>query len=235
MSQKTRIGIRHPSGSSIYPQHPPGSRTLFRISESELTSFDRCVVAGSSVFVVGAFLWVPLLYIWAWRKWKSIPVNDERRRSAYAGVILLSIALLARGPHRSPRVGKWLRVRKWKLWTIWLKFIAMEVIADQDSSIRLNMQKDKAMWAFVPHGIFPFAFAFGVIPEISQQAFGIFRPVVATATNLLPVVRDLLLWLKKMYVLECVGCGVQSRLNCSLTPCFLLQIVTRPDRPLTML
>jgi hypothetical protein len=201
MSHKRRLENRNPAGSSIYPQHPPGSRVLFRILGSELTAFDRCVVAGSSLFVVGAFAWVPVLYIWAWRKWKSIPVTDKRRRAAYAGIVLFSIALLAGGPHRSPRVGKWLRVRKWKIWSAWLKFIAMEVILDQDANLNLNVQKDKALLAFVPHGIFPFAFAFCAIPEISQKAFGVFRPVVATATNFLPVVNDVLLWLEKMYVL----------------------------------
>jgi hypothetical protein len=209
MSYKRRIENRNPAGSSIYPLHPPGSRLLFRISESELNTLDRCVVAASSIFVVGAFAWVPVLYTWAWRKWKSIPVKDKRQRATYAGIILVSVALLARGPHRSPRVGQWLRVRKWKLWTAWLKFIAMEVISDQEPNLGLNVQKDKAILAFVPHGIFPFAFAFGALPEISQKAFGVFRPVVATATNFLPVVSDLLLWLQKMYVLQCDEYWVQ--------------------------
>lgn len=83
----------------------------------------------------------------------------------------------------------------------------MEVIADQDTNPKnLNIvQKDRAILAFVPHGIFPFAFAFGALPEIAQKrAFGVFRPVVATATNFLPVVNDFLLWLGKMCVL--MGC-----------------------------
>lgn len=207
MPDKRRLENRNPGGSSIYPLHPEGSRVLFRIPGSDLTVLDRCVVAGSSLFIVGAFAWVQLVYAWAWRKWKSVPVHDKRRRAAYAGIVMFSIALLSVGPHRSPRVGKWLRVRKWKVWTAWLKFIAMEVIADQDTNPKnLNIvQKDRAILAFVPHGIFPFAFAFGALPEIAQKrAFGVFRPVVATATNFLPVVNDFLLWLGKMCVL--MGC-----------------------------
>ena len=192
---------RNPGGSSIYPLHPEGSRVIFRIPESELTVLDRCVVAGSSVCVVGAFAWLPALYGWAWMKWKSIPATDKKRRAAFAGIVLFSVALLSAGPHRSPRVGRWLQVRKWTLWTAWLKFIAMEVIADQDTKHSINVQTDQVILAFVPHGIFPFAFAFGALPEIAQKAFGIFRPVVATATNFLPVVSDFLLWIEKMYVI----------------------------------
>lgn len=78
----------------------------------------------------------------------------------------------------------------------------MEVIADQKSSFSVKDNEEQAILAFVPHGIFPFAFAFGLLPDIAQEAFGIFRPVVATATNFLPVVSDFLLWLGKVYVLN---------------------------------
>lgn len=201
MFNKRRLENRNPGGSSVYPFHPEGSRVVFRTLGSDLTALDRCIVASSSLFIVGAFAWVPLLYVWAWKKWKSIPVDDKRRRAAYAGGAMLLLALLSYGPHRSPRVGQWLQVRKWKLWTAWLKFIAMEVIADQDANLRVNVQRDQAILAFVPHGIVPFAFAFGALPVMAQKAFGIFRPVVATATNFLPVVSDILLWIEKMYVL----------------------------------
>ena len=65
--------------SSIYPLHPQNTQTLLRISGSELTWFDRCAVAASSLFVVGAFAWVPILYIYVWKRWKSIPSTEKRR------------------------------------------------------------------------------------------------------------------------------------------------------------
>lgn len=46
--------------------------------------------------------------------------------------------------------------------------------------------------AFVPHGIFPFAIGIEGIPEMAQQAFGRFRIMIATATNLFPLVRDII-------------------------------------------
>lgn len=184
---------------SVYPQHPPSSRLLLRVSETAMTKLDRCIVAGSSLFIVGSFAWAPLLCSWAWRKWKAIPKEQKRRRAVYATVVFSAISLVAFGPHRSPRAGKWLKVRKWKLWDAWMKFIAMEVIADQPQIPEsFNAQEDKAILAFVPHGIFPFAFAFGVFPDIAQRVFGFFHPVVATATKLFPFVRDFLKWAEAM-------------------------------------
>jgi len=56
------------------------------------------------------------------------------------------------------------------------------------------VKNDQAILAFIPHGIFPFAFAFGVLPELAQRIFGFVHPVVATASGLFPVVRDFLNW-----------------------------------------
>jgi len=194
----------NPSGSSVYPQHPPGSRRIFRVPPSDLTIMDRVLVASSSLLIVGSIAWVPLLCSWAWRKYKSIPKEAKRRRALYAALFLSTLGIFTFGPHRRVRVGEWLQLRKWKLWQAWLRFIAMEVISDQGALSTpatvssFDAQKDQAIFAFVPHGIFPFAFAFGVLPEMAQQAFGVFRPVVATATQLFPIVRDILLYAESM-------------------------------------
>ena len=190
------------SASSIYPLHPIGTQTLLRISGSELTWIDQYAVAISSVFVVGAFAWAPILYTYAWRKWKSIPTTEKRRKKVYLSIVVGLTLLILYGPHRSHRFGRWIKVRKWALWNTWLKYIAMEVISDNEnisnSITNRNIKNEQAILAFVPHGIFPFAFAFGILPEVAQQVFGYFRPIVATATNFLPVVNDFLLWLGKM-------------------------------------
>jgi len=65
------------------------------------------------------------------------------------------------------------------------------------------LKSDQAALAFVPHGVFPFAFAFGVFPHVAQQVFGFFHPVVATATQFFPLVRDILSWCQSMYVTVC--------------------------------
>lgn len=206
-SIRRRLENQNPGRSSVYPLSPPESRILLRIPAGELSTLDRCLVAGTSLAIVGSCVWVPLVYAWALRKWKSIPATDRKRRKVCAGLVVSSLALLLVRPQRSSRFGSWLRVRQWFLWSSWLKFIAMEVRADQtkndDTPSRdFDMQNDQAILAFVPHGIFPFAFAFGCLPEIAQRAFGIFRPVVATATNFFPIVNDFLVWMKKVYVSE---------------------------------
>ena len=87
----------NPSGSSVYPQHPPGSRLVFRVPGSDLTMVDRVIVAGSSLFIVGSFAWVPFLSSWAWRKYKLIPKKEKRRRALYAALFLSAAGLFAFG------------------------------------------------------------------------------------------------------------------------------------------
>ena len=109
-----------------------------------------------------------------------------------------------------------------------MKFIAMEVIVDhnhnQNNNNNNNNHKqqqqlhknneynnnnqyqnflkkfynNQSILAFVPHGIFPFGYGFGFLPFISEKIFGMIRPVVATATNLIPFLRDLLVWSNKV-------------------------------------
>jgi hypothetical protein len=197
MSDVDRTRSAHPS--SVYPLHPPDSRLVFRYSQADLTCLDKVAVAASSLFIVGSVVWVPVVCVWAWRRWRA--VNDPRRRTLYGASMLACLGLVTHGPHRTPDFAtRWLQVRKWRLWSAWLKFIAMEVIADSTdpADSPLDIRTGKAVLAFVPHGIFPFAFAFCALPEAAQRAFGSFRPVVATATNFLPVVSDFLLWLGKV-------------------------------------
>ena len=130
-------------------------------------------------------------------------------------MIVTAAALAVTGPHRHPRVGKWLEARRWRLWRAWMNFIAFGVISDQGQGLGTDtegpfaprngpggkvgsnpLQKDEqAILAVVPHGIFPFALAFAALPERASQVFGEFRPVVATATALFPFVRTFLGWL----------------------------------------
>ena len=182
----------------------PGSATL--------SKFDGVLVAGSSLVFVGSVVWVPLAYAYAVKKWRDC--RDKRRKAVYFGLIVTAATLAIAGPHRHPRVGRWLETRRWRLWRAWMNFIAFEVISDQGQSSgdedlpytrrpgaqvtdsNLPLQKDEqAILAVVPHGIFPFALAFAALPERASQVFGEFRPVVATATALFPFVRTFLGWL----------------------------------------
>ena len=179
--------------SSVYPLHPSDSQWLARVSETELTALDRLLVGGSSLVIVGSFLWVPCLLVWSYRRWKS--VQDKRRRIIYAALFVAALGVyVVAAPHKNHRVGNWLQVKKWKLWRAWVRFLATEVILDQprnnDNNTKDLAQQD-AILAFCPHGIFPFAFGVGAIADWAQKIFGAFRPIVASAVLRVPIFGDL--------------------------------------------
>jgi hypothetical protein len=150
----------------------------------------------SSLTIVGSVVWVPLVYSLAWKRWKRIPKEDKRRRTIYATILLSVVAFAAAGPHRYHRLGKFFKLKKWSLWTAWLKFVAFEVIADNPASLKsFDVKKDQAIFAISPHGIFPFALGFAALPDLASRAFGSFRPVVATATALVPFLSTILSWI----------------------------------------
>lgn len=122
--------------------------------------------------------------------------------AALAMLLLVSIW----GPHRHTRVGKWLDVRKWRLWDAWLNYVGFTVLQDNgdcggDTNSLSNHQgfdpkTSPAIYAFVPHGIFPFGLAFSCLPQRGyEQTWGVFRPVVATATRLFPLVKTFIDWM----------------------------------------
>jgi hypothetical protein len=134
-----------------------------------------------------------------WKKWSKIPKEDKKRRAFYAALLIALAGLVAKGPHRSVKAGEWMNVRKWSLWRAWLNYLSIEIVSDQShtespslATKMFDTVKDQAILAVVPHGIFPFALAFAALPEETNQYFGRFRPVVATATALFPFVRDFL-------------------------------------------
>lgn len=110
------------------------------------------------------------------------------------------------GPHRHPKVGSILGVRKWRLWQSWMRYIGFTVLKDHGSNAtsandattnpEFSMQTSPAIFAFIPHGIFPFGLAFSCLPQSGyENTWGPFRPVVATATKLFPLVRTLIAWM----------------------------------------
>ena len=181
-----------PSPSSVYPLSPTGSHTLLKVSGNELTSQDQAVVVASSLFFVGSVFWVPAVYVWLVKRYRQIPPEQKRRRAIYASLMLATTALLVAGPHRTPRFGKFVKVHQWNLWKSWMKFFAFQVVVDNKDTLLLDNQQ--AILGISPHGIFPFGLAFAALTEASANVFGRFRAVVATATQLMPWVRDVLKW-----------------------------------------
>jgi hypothetical protein len=182
------------AATSVYPLRPPGSEVVVRFSENDLTSYDKLIVYLSSLFFVGGVFWVPALYAWAWKKFRSIPKTERKRRAVYLGLVIAASFFFAIGPHRNRRVGALLNVHKWSLWKSWLRFFAFEIVADLGLDSVKHLIEEQAIVAVSPHGIFPFGLAFAALSESSAKAFGRFRAVVASATQMIPWVRDVLKW-----------------------------------------
>ena len=127
----------------------------------------------------------------------------QRLAKRYCTALLAVIVLSIWGPHRSRKVGEFLGVRRWRLWDAWLRYVGYTVLHDKgidgqgiESKTPTENDSDDAILAFVPHGIFPFALAFSCLPQQGyEETWGVFRPVVATATKLFPLVRTFISWM----------------------------------------
>jgi hypothetical protein len=181
--------------TSVYPLRPPGSKVIVKFNENDLTTFDRLVVYGTSLFFVGGIFWVPALYAWAWKRYHSIPKHEKKRKALYLAFIVAGSTFVAVGPHRNRKVGEWIDIHRWRIWKSWLRFFAFEIVADCGLDSFKDLIERQAIVAVSPHGIFPFGLAMAVISETSAKAFGKFRIVVASATQMIPWVRDILRWI----------------------------------------
>lgn len=185
---------RNPGGASVYPLHPSGTKVLLRVPGSELTVMDRAAVALTSLGIIGAFAWTPAAIAWFVKKYRAIPKTEKRKRAVYAGIAAVVAYLVVYGPHRNRTFARYLRIEKWNLWTSWMRYLALEVASDNPQF----KQNEPAVLAIFSHGIFPFSLALTCIGEQVQKAFGIVRPVTATATKFLPIVGDFIAWLNNV-------------------------------------
>lgn len=190
--------------SSSYPmQRPCGARILFKADQ--LTARDEAMVIAFSLTVFSSIVWVPwVVYYIIYKYWKkSAEKKDDdcsarRKRKLVGYAILLSLAVAIAKPYTNPKVGHWWKIRRWGLWKAWLNYVGMEVLLDNNggqSKKNFDFKKDPAIFAIVPHGLFPFPLAFAALTD---AVFGIIRPVAATATSLFPFVRELLGFLGPM-------------------------------------
>jgi 1-acyl-sn-glycerol-3-phosphate acyltransferase len=194
-----------------------------------LTLYDRAVVTASSLFFVGGVVWVPALCAWLVRRYRKIPKDQKRRRAIYAGLLFTTTALLVAGPHRTPKFGTSVKVHEWKLWNSWMRFFAFQVVLDNKETL-LSL-KDQAILGISPHGIFPFGLAFAALTDASSQVFGRFRAVVATATQLLPWVRDVLKWVDAVDASrDCVEQALQQKDRIGLAPGGIAEILQSPSQ-----
>ena len=78
--------------------------------------------------------------------------------------------------------------------------MAFEIISETSNTNcelkpNFDLKKDQAIFTIVPHGIFPFSMGFAALPQIALDTIGGFRPVVASATRLVPALRTIMDWL----------------------------------------
>ena len=183
--------------SSLYPSSsgravPP--QTLLRLPQDPWTWSNQLGIAASSLVIVGSIAWVPAVYLWLYQKWKAIPPTQKRKRAFYAALLLAGTTLLVVGPQRKPAFAKRIGFRKWRIWKLWCQFVALEVWRDSKHSTTATdkYKTSPGITAIAPHGIFPFAIGIAGIPDMARLAFGKLRVMVATATYLLPLVRDII-------------------------------------------
>ena len=134
----------------------------------------------------------------------------EKLASRYGAALAILVLASMWGPHRNRRVGEMLDVRRWRLWDAWLSYVGLTVlrdaggvatsasdaVVDDPRTSSFDPLTSPAMYAFVPHGIFPFGLALAALPERGYgTTWGRFRPVVATATRLFPLVRTFIDWM----------------------------------------
>jgi len=186
------------NGNSPTALPPCNSNNIHGRAYGPPTKHDERQVYLSSLTVISAVIWVPSLFVYVYKKWKKTPVEDKRKRTLYRNLLIAMITIIVIGPHRNPRFGNWLNVRRWKLWESWLRYVTFEVIsehAENDGKGTFDRKKDQAILAIVPHGIVPFSLCFAALPQAAIEKFGKFRPVIASATRLFPLGRTLMEWM----------------------------------------
>lgn len=115
----------------------------------------------------------------------------------YAALITAATALMIAGPHRNAKFGEWIKIRRWKLWDVWCRFLALEVVADQGYKSVQDAIDNQAIVAVSPHGVFPFSLVWTAVGPV-EDYIGRLRVVVASATECVPWVRDVLKWIRAM-------------------------------------
>lgn len=188
----------NPSPKNSNYKYPPNTRVL--LESYPVKGKDAVLVKLSSLFIVGSVLWGPFIaYPLIKKLWRKYNIDKSAQKKMVCGAVLASLFIFI-GPYRHRKVGKALGVRNWDLWKSWLRFVAYEVIQDTtgddvNGSDWSDMRDRQSILSIIPHGIFPFALGLAALPEEAEHAFGSFRPIVATATSLFPILRTILSWL----------------------------------------
>lgn len=158
---------------------------LLHEAHPELSLKGKIMVLGGSVFFIGSFFWLPLL---AWYVWKKKCTTKKKK----ALTLVLFLGLIY-GP--LPRRDS---VRKWKLWDIFASYFGITVLADGTTPTR----GQQYIFAFTPHGVFPFGVALAAIGKMNSKVFHNLKVVIASSIKHMPPIRQ---------VLESIGAVTASR------------------------
>ncbi len=173
--------------------------TLVKPKVKTTSVADETLVALSSLFFVGGFIWIPWVFIYLYRKWRNTPKDSEenkRKRRVYGSILLTLTATAIFGPHRQRKIGKLIDFQNWRIVKAWCNYLAYEIISEvSEKKSNFDLKRDQAIFAVIPHGIVPLPLAFAALPQEAHDAFGEFRPVVASATRFLPGLKMVMGWL----------------------------------------
>mmetsp|Transcript_4766 Transcript_4766/g.7011 ORF Transcript_4766/g.7011 Transcript_4766/m.7011 type:complete len:357 (-) Transcript_4766:67-1137(-) len=167
--------------------------TLVKPKHRTISATDNALVALSSLFFVGGVVWIPSLYIWLYRKWRT--EENKKRRKVYYAILVTATFFGIFGPHRNRKVAKLIDFKNWRIIKAWCNYLAYEVISEVSEKKDFNLKRDQAIFAVIPHGIVPVPLALATLPQEAHESFGEFRPVVASATRFLPGLKTVMGWM----------------------------------------
>ena len=110
---------------------------------------------------------------------------EKTRRQRRWGIFLL-LAILAYWP-----ANRWRAFHQSKVWSrIWFSHLGVTVAGPP--SLPAYAKDNQLIYAFVPHGIFPWGLGFACLGPLREKVFHIKSVVVATATTWVPVLRHVI-------------------------------------------
>ncbi|CAM9804363.1 unnamed protein product [Phaeothamnion confervicola] len=132
------------------------------------------LVTAASLLLIGSFFWFPAGLYWFYRK----KCTTRTRKIAF----VVALVILLGAPLPVDR-----RLTKLWIWERFLRYFKARVVPPNDSG-----KLTQALFAVIPHGIFPFGIAMTALTSFNAEHFLKARPVVASAITFTPLVGHIL-------------------------------------------
>eukprot|EP00953_Heterococcus_sp_UTEX-ZZ885_P030530 16136-Heterococcus_DN1.PRE.1 len=165
-----------------------GSKPQISLSDK----LNDLIVVTSSLVLIGSFAWVPAATYVVYKRY----CKTRRRKIAFWIILtaLLTVPLpecrrirRQRGTSFLAAVQSVHKLERWTLWNRFLRYFSGRAIG----YLRSDEQR-QALYALVPHGIFPFGIGLGSLGKLNYTAFNSMHPVVASSILRMPVIGQIL-------------------------------------------